>query len=75
MVDLLFGGDFEAFLDEDGQVDEGEVGRSLWLEGFEEDLRTEEAEGFVYDIVGIGCQFWRRSVQLGLQRAQSNSAC
>ena len=63
---LLFGSDFEAFLDEDGQVDEGEVGRSLGLERFKEDLRTEEAEGFVYDIVSIGCQFWSGSVQLGL---------
>ena len=69
MKDLLFGSDFEALLDEDGQVDEGEVGWSLWLERFKEDLCTEEAEGFVYDIVGIGCQFWSGSVQLGLQRA------
>ena len=73
---LLVGGafayNFEAFLDENGEVYEGVIGGAFWLERFKENLGAEKSNGLinnVFTLIQLGC----RSSDIRLDWTDSNS--
>ena len=73
-MNLLFANNLKAFLDKDGEIDHGLISWPLDLKVLEKDLSPEEVDGLVNDILLISIHLWCRSLELSLDRAQSNSA-
>ena len=74
-LSLLFADDFQTFLDEDCEVNESFVSWSLNRIVLEVDLRAEEADCLVDDVILISSahELWSWSLDLSLERADCDT--
>ena len=64
----------ETLLNEDGQVNQGDISRTLGLERFEEHLSSEEGQGLIDDVLALTLELWGWALGLRLNWTKTESA-